>query len=154
VPLTVQVNGRPVLRLEHLLLDVNGTVTDRGALLPGVRERLDALRGILRPLLLTADTYGTLDEISATLGARARRVENGSEKADVVEQLGAEHCVAIGNGANDEAMLRAAALGIAILGPEGASPRTLHAADLVCPCILVALDLLTEPRALVATLRS
>lgn len=151
--LIVQIPGRSVLRLEHLLLDVNGTLTDRGLLLPGVRERLDALRSVLHPQLLTADTYGTLDQVRASLGLEARHVENGAEKAAVAQRLGAERCVAIGNGANDEPMLSAVALGIAILGPEGASPRTLMTADLVCPSVLTALDLLSEPRALAATLR-
>lgn len=152
--LVVQVPGLPALRLEHLLLDVNGTLTDHGVLLPGVRERLAALRDLLDVRLLTADTYGTADQIGTDLGLTAQRVQTGADKTAVAEQLGAQHCIAIGNGANDEPMLRAAALAIAILGPEGASPRALQTADLVCPGILVALDLLTDPRALVAGLRS
>jgi soluble P-type ATPase len=50
-------------------------------------------------------------------------------------------------------MLAAAALGIAVLGPEGASSTALRAADVVCPSILHALDLLLDDRALAATLR-
>ncbi len=50
-------------------------------------------------------------------------------------------------------MLAAAALGIAVPGPEGAAAVTLAAADVVAPDILVALDLLTHPQRLVATLR-
>jgi soluble P-type ATPase len=50
-------------------------------------------------------------------------------------------------------MLGEAALGIAVVGPEGAASASLAAADVVCGSILVALDLLLEPRALAATLR-
>jgi soluble P-type ATPase len=58
-----------------------------------------------------------------------------------------------GNGANDVLMIREAALGIAVVGPEGASGATVAAADLVCRSILEALDLVGEPQALAATLR-
>jgi len=51
-------------------------------------------------------------------------------------------------------MLQAAALGIAVIGPEGAAADTLHAADIVAPNIHAALDLLLHPLRVVATLRS
>jgi soluble P-type ATPase len=50
-------------------------------------------------------------------------------------------------------MLRAATLGIAVIGPEGAAGPTLVAADVVCRSVLDALDLLLDERALAATLR-
>jgi soluble P-type ATPase len=150
----VEVPGGPTLRLEHLLLDVNGTLTDRGRLIPGVAERLAALRAELDVRLLTADTYGTLPEVAAALGGVAsERVSDGRAKADTVGRLGAAGCVAVGNGANDERMLRAAVLGIAVLGPEGTSTRALTAADVACASVLDALDLLRDPVALTATLR-
>ncbi len=67
--------------------------------------------------------------------------------------LGPERCVAIGNGANDAAMLEAAALGIAVVGPEGAAASAVGNADVVCTSITDALDLLLDERALIATLR-
>ncbi len=51
------------------------------------------------------------------------------------------------------AMLAAAALGLAVIGPEGAHRGALTAADVVLRSIVDALDLLLEPRSLVATLR-
>jgi soluble P-type ATPase len=80
-------------------------------------------------------------------------VANGVGKVRIVEGLGPERCVAIGNGANDAAMLAASALGIAVVGPEGAAAAAVHAADVVCASIVVALDLLLDTRALIATLR-
>jgi P-type E1-E2 ATPase len=76
-----------------------------------------------------------------------------SQKAAFVRGLGAEHVVAIGNGANDAAMLQKAAIGIAVLGPEGLALEALLAADVVAPDILTALELLQDPARLVATLR-
>jgi soluble P-type ATPase len=153
VTLVVEIPGAGVLRLEHLLLDVNGTLTNRGAAIAGVAERLAAIAIVLEPRILSADTFGTLDEVAGLLDARAERVGSGEEKAAVVAALGADRCAAIGNGANDAAMLASAALGIAVVGPEGAAGAAVRAADVVCTSILDALDLLLDERALVATLR-
>jgi phosphoserine phosphatase len=53
-------------------------------------------------------------DVKGTLSARAefRRVESGRDKRAYVEALGAQCCVAIGNGRNDRLMLRAAGLGL------------------------------------------
>ncbi len=149
----VEIPGREPLALEHLLLDVNGTLTDRGVLVEGVAERLRAVGKELRIHLLSADTFGTLADVAASLGAQARRVESGEDKLHVVRELGSERCAAIGNGANDAAMLEAAALGVAVVGPEGAAAAAVHAADVVCGSIVHALELLLDERALRATLR-
>ncbi len=149
----VAVPGRTPLAIEHLILDVNGTLTDRGSLIDGVADRITRLRERLWVHLLSADTFGTLPALADHLGVDAERVDTGADKAAAAHRFGAASCAAIGNGANDEQVLRAVALGIAVIGPEGASPRTLAAADIVCATITDALDLLLDPRTLVATLR-
>jgi P-type E1-E2 ATPase len=153
VTIAVEIPGQGTLRLEHLVLDVNGTLTRGGELVEGVPERLARLEASLAVRLLSADTFGTLDEVSSLLGAPAERVSSGADKATVVERLGRERCAAVGNGANDAAMLAAAALGIAVVGPEGAAGAAVRAADVVCASIVDALDLLLDERLLVATLR-
>ena len=151
--LIVAVPGAAELRLEHLVLDVNGTLTDRGRLLDGVPERLRTVGSVLALHVVSSDTYGNAQEIAAGAGATFRRVAHGDEKRAVVERLGAAATAAIGNGRNDVAMLRAAALGIAVVGPEGANGGALAAADVVAGSIGAALDLLADPQALAATLR-
>ncbi len=151
---SADIPGRGPLALEHVVLDLNGTLTDRGALLPGVPEALGRVRRELRVHLLSADTFGRLEAVAAHLGVRAGTIADGEDKARFVRELGAERCAAIGNGANDRAMLEAAALGIAVLGPEGSAGVALAAADVVCASILDALALVVDPTALVATLRA
>jgi soluble P-type ATPase len=153
VGISVDIPGRGALTLEHLLLDVNGTLTNRGELLQGVAERLRSLSTRLDVELLSADTFGVLDSVSAELGVRFGIVTTGEEKARRVWELGAERCAAIGNGANDAAMLDVAGLGIAVVGPEGAAAAAVRAAEVVCASITDAFDLLLDERALVATLR-
>jgi soluble P-type ATPase len=154
MPLTVEIPGRETLVLDHLLLDQNGTLTNRGELIDGVAERLARVKADLHPHLLSADTFGTLEHLSTELDIEAHRVRTGAEKYRLLERLGLQGCVAIGNGANDERMLRAAALAIAVLGPEGTSTAAMMAAHIVCDSILHALDLLLDTRLLVATLRT
>lgn len=153
VTLSVSIPGRVELRLEHLVLDVNGTLTNRGELLDGVETRLGRLGDVLGVQLVSADTFGTLDSIAGRLQVGAVRAVTGEDKIQVLNQLGPERCAVVGNGANDVLVLEAAALGFAVLGPEGASAVALRSADVVCASVTDALDLLLDPKALAATLR-
>jgi len=149
--------GRGIIRLKHLVSDVNGTLAVDGRLLDGMVTRLTALRDRLELHLLTADTHGRQRQIDERLNLQAVRVTRGQEaeqKAAYVQRLGAEHVLAIGQGANDAAMLRAAAIGVCVLSAEGTAVETLLAADLVVPDIHTALDLIEHPLRLVASLRT
>jgi soluble P-type ATPase len=151
--LEIEIPSRPPLRLEHLLLDANGTLTNRGRLIPGVEARLTSLGRDLQLHVLSADTFGSAEAVAAQVGAAFRRVETGEDKGRYLAALGAGSSAAIGNGSNDARMLADAALGIAVLGPEGLAPAAVDAADILVPSVTAALDLLLEPRALAATLR-
>ena len=59
----------------------------------------------------------------------------------------------MGNGANDVSMLRECALGICVLGREGVAAEAMMASDVVTPDINAALDLLLNPKRLIASLR-
>ncbi len=141
------------IEIDHLLLDLNGTTTIWGRAAPGLAPRLGRLSAQLDIHLLSADTYGTLEETAATLGLAAAVVADGAAKLAFLEELGGRSCVAIGNGANDREMLAAARIGIAVAGREGASVAAIEAADVVCTSILDALDLLLDGSGLAATLR-
>lgn len=152
----ITIPGYKRLVLEHLVLDLNGTVALDGEVLPGVAERLAVLSASLTIHLITADTHGRAAEIGERFGLRLLPIQAGDEsgqKQAWVEYLGADRVVAIGNGVNDRGMLAAAALGIAVLGPEGLATAALQSADLVVNRIEDALDLLIRPYRLVATLR-
>ena len=150
----LEVPGRGRLSLANLLLDINGTLSDRGVLIPTVQPRLRKLADALTIHLLSADTFGTGEQIARRLGASFHRVSDGAAKLHHVERLDAERCAAIGNGTNDALMLERCALGIAVLGPEGTSGAAVRTADVVSRSIDEALDLLLSPQALVATLRA
>ena len=56
--LEIDISGYRLLRLEHLVLDYNGTLACDGGLLDGVKDRLEALADALHIHILTADTFG------------------------------------------------------------------------------------------------
>jgi P-type E1-E2 ATPase len=154
--LTVEIPGHGRLALDHLALDLNGTLALDGEVLPGVAERLAALSPNLQIHLLTADTRGRGAATAAALSISLHRLTPGDEAAQkraFVESLGAERVAAVGNGANDAEMLAVAALGVAVLGPEGLARAAWQNADLIVPDIGAALDLLLHPQQLIATLR-
>lgn len=149
--------GRGELRIQHLVLDVNGTLTLDGSLVDGLVRRIASLRDRISVRMITADTYGRQFKIDQQLGLAAVRLDGNQEeaeqKAEFIRSLGADLVAAIGQGANDAAMLKAAALGICVLSREGAAIETLLAADLVVPDIFAALDLFEKPMRILATLR-
>jgi P-type E1-E2 ATPase len=142
--------------LQHLVMDVNGTLAIDGQLMPGVAEKLSSLREHLTIHLLTADTHGRQSIIDRQLDLTATRITPGSEslqKADYVRRLGSERVAAMGQGANDAEMLAGARLGICVMSLEGVAKETLLACDLITPTILSALELLEKPMRIVASLR-
>lgn len=155
--LEVEIPGFGVLRVAHLVLDYNGTLAVDGRLLDGVAAELRALATQLQIHVLTADTFGLaqseLADLPVSLVILPVKAQAEAKLAHV-KRLGASAVVAIGNGRNNRKMLKAAALGIVIVQPEGAAAEAVAAGDLVSTSVLHALALLHNPRRLIATLRS
>ena len=152
----INIPGDRKLQLKHMVLDYNGTIACDGNLITGVKENLVALADKLKIHILTADTFGKarpgLEGIKCDLSIIAPDAQD-VRKLEYVKKLGAENAVCVGNGRNDQLMLKEAALGIAVILEEGAAVATLSAADIVCTHIVSALELLTNPLRLMATLR-
>jgi soluble P-type ATPase len=149
--------GYRVMHLQHLVMDYNGTLAQDGRLLEGVRPRLESLADRLHLHVITADTFGFVQEELASVKCDLAILpsdEQAPTKVDYVRNLGPERVAVIGNGRNDRLMLEAAELGIAVVQGEGASFEALSAADVVIPDILSALDMLLFTKRLIATLRS
>jgi soluble P-type ATPase len=154
--ISLTIPGRGDYELEHLVMDVNGTIAVDGLLIEGLAKKIGALRDRLTIHLLTADTHGKQSVIDQQLGLTAVRIAQGGEslqKADYVNKLGCEKVVAIGQGSNDAEMLEIARLGICVMSAEGVAKEALLAADLVVPNIVYGLELLEKPLRIVASLR-
>jgi len=156
VMIEISIPGRGTLQLEYLVSDVNGTLAVDGVLMDGLAQRIASIRDRLTVHLLTADTHGRQAGIDQQLNLTATRLTGGNEqeqKRAYVKKLGSEKVIAIGQGANDAAMLKEAALGICVMSQEGTATETLLSADILVPNIFVAFDLLDKPLRIVATLR-
>ena len=153
----VNIPGYKVLRIEHLVLDHNGTLAVDGILIEGVKKRLEELSRVLQIHVVTADTFGKARSQLEGIPCELTVLPTGDQdlgKLAFVKRLGSDRTACIGNGRNDCLMLKEAALGIAVILAEGAAAVTLNSADVVCTSILSALELLQNPLRLTATLRS
>ena len=153
----IDIPGYGLLRVDHLVMDYNGTLAVDGSLADGVKASLNRLAAHIKLHVITADTFGKaakgLEGIDCTLQILTGP-DHGAAKRDFVKTLGATETVSMGNGRNDRQMLEISQLGIAVMLEEGTAMETVMAADIVCPSILSALSLLENPLRLKATLRS
>jgi soluble P-type ATPase len=152
----IEIPGKGVLRLENLLIDLNGTLATDWVIVPKIKEKINALSRKLKIFILSADTLGTLKETTKGIKADLIRVSGQStsrKKAEVFHHVEPSKTAVIGNGHNDLFILKEARIGIAVIGHEGASVKALLASDIVVKDIADALELFMHPVRITATLR-
>lgn len=152
----VDIPGYKKIEIEHVVFDYNGTLATDGKLQSGVKEAIQSLSHESIVHVITADTFGIVEKEMMGMDIQLiviPKEKQAEAKRDYVRQLGAGRTMAVGNGANDGAMLREAALGIAVLGDEGLAAAALTSADIVVKDILDLFGYFKTPDRLVATLR-
>ena len=154
--ISIDIPGWGNMEIENVVLDLNGTLAADGRIPLDVKKKISALAGRLKIYVLTADTQGTATEEIREMKVELVKVEGEDSKEGkfiFLKSLDLEKTVAMGNGNNDELILKEAALGIAILGDEGISVTALKQADIMVKNISDAFDLFLKPKRLIATLR-
>jgi soluble P-type ATPase len=154
--LNIQIPGRELLTLNHLVLDYNGTIAEDGNIIGGIRPRLAELSKDLSIYVITADTHGTAAKKCEGLPLQVLTfptTEVGKIKAEEVTKMEGG-VITIGNGFNDIQMSDAADLSICVIGREGCCGALLAHTDVVVTSIEDALDLLLKTGRLRATLRT
>lgn len=140
------------LNLKYLILDYNGTIAKDG--LPLINKATcKTLADHYKIYVLSGNTF---DNIQNHLEGYALQVvisPDKTSKKDFVNQLGPQQCIAIGNGAIDVDMLKAAGLAMAVIGPEGCASQAILNADLVVHNIQDAFDIILDPTKLIASLK-
>lgn len=152
----LKISGYGEFQIEHVVFDLNGTLAVDGLISEDVRLRIRELGERLNVIIASADIHGNLQALANSLGVEHLKPGPGTttrRKLALVKRLGPASTVAIGNGASDAEMLREAAIGIAVIGPEGASPKALLSADIIVNDISDALDCLLNSLRMTATLR-
>ena len=143
-------------KIENLAFDFNGTLATGGEVPEKVIKKLNSLTTNFKVYILTADTFGTVREMVNELDIEVAIIEKGDGtnfKRDYIQKIGNNETIAIGNGNNDRLMLEEAAIGIALIGNEGAAIKTILNSDLVLNNIFDVFQLLEEPERLIASLR-
>ena len=144
------------LDIDTLFLDFNGTIAVDGIIPAGVKQRLTALAALFRIYILTADTNGNAKDQCEGLPVILQTFPTGNAreyKKELIKATGSKHCAAMGNGRNDELMLKEAALSIAIMDKEGMYGRLFKEADLCVRSMQDGLDLFLYPNRIIAGLR-
>lgn len=152
----IDIPGYKRLDLNTLLLDYNGTIAIDGCIPDSVKTRIFELANEFHIVVLTADTHGTAKKQCEGLPLEIHTFPVGDAadyKEAVLKQFGAENCVCIGNGRNDIKMFKEAALSIAIIGIEGVCGTLLKESDICVTSIEDGLDLLLNPKRIIADLR-
>src|SRR5262245_59124302 len=99
--LAINIPGYRALRLEHLVLDYNGTLACDGELLAGVRERLAVLARTLCIHILTGDTFGKAREQLVGVPCDLCILPADGQdrrKLEYIQRLGPPTTVCVGNG--------------------------------------------------------
>lgn len=145
------------LNLTNAIFDFNGTLATEGQLIDGIAGRLNLLSERINLHIITGDSFGKAKSELADIKCKLTILpaENQATlKKDYLYELGPSTTLAVGNGRNDQYMLNDAALGIAVIGEEGAAKEAIQAAKISMPNIHCVLDSLLHQKRLIATLRS
>jgi len=155
--LEIELPNKEKICLKYLVSDFTGTLSVDGILVSGVKEKLNEIAKFLEIHILTADTFKKAKQALEGINAKLVILNPGDEdiqKEKYIEQLGKQWVIALGNGRNDKRMLKEAKIGIAIMLEEGCAVETLLNADIIVKSVLDALDLILNPKRLIAILRS
>jgi soluble P-type ATPase len=154
--ISIEIPGWGNIGIENIVLDLNGTIATDGKIPLEVKEKITSLVEKIKIYILTADTQGTAAEEVRDISVELIRISEEKskvEKFEFLKKLNLENTVVIGNGNNDQLILKEAALGIVVLGDEGMSISAMKNADVVVKDVSNALDLFLKPKRLIATLR-
>lgn len=152
----IEIPGYRTLILDYLVLDYNGTIAVDGGVPDDVRERLKQLTEQFNICVVTADTHGNARTACEGLPVKILTFPSADAahaKKEIVEGLGPERCVCVGNGRNDVLMCRIAGLAVAVMDAEGMYGPLAAEADICVRSMQEGLDLLMKEKRLIATLR-
>lgn len=152
----IEIPGYKKLSLDYLVLDYNGTIAVDGSIPEDMKERLRQLARRFRIFVVTADTHGNAGAMCEDLPVEIRTFPSADAahaKKEIVERLGPERCVCVGNGRNDVLMCRIAGLSLAVMDAEGVYGPLVTEADVCVRSMQEGLDLLMKEKRLIATLR-
>ncbi|WP_050608130.1 HAD family hydrolase [Clostridium niameyense] len=153
---SINIQGRETLNIKNIVFDYNGTIAVDGILNEYVKKNLVELSKKFNIYILTADTYGNVQQQCRDLPIKIETFPKGNAtkyKKDFVHSLDSKNTVVVGNGMNDIEMFKEAVLSVAVIGEEGCAGRLLLESDIVVKDINSAFILFQNTNRIIATLR-
>ncbi|SCG81838.1 hypothetical protein DW1_0217 [Proteiniborus sp. DW1] len=155
--LIYNIPGRDRIEIENVVFDYNGTVAVDGKLIDDARELILKLKEYVNIYILTADTYGTVESQCKELGVKVATFPKemaSLSKKEIVEGLGPEKTICVGNGFNDIEMFKICKISVAVMENEGCSGKLLSYSDIVTKSIKDAIEIILSENRMKATLRN
>lgn len=153
----ILVPGLKPFEITQVVVDYNGTIAVDGKIPMELKAKLAKLSKLVPITVLTADTHGTAKAECEPLGLAVRTFPQESAaacKKEIVEELGPDNVACLGNGFNDIPMFKIARLSIGVLDVEGICGALLPHATILCRSSAEAIDLLLNPKRIIADLRT
>lgn len=153
----LKIPGWETIEIKDVVFDYNGTIAIDGKLIDGVAESINELADDMNFHVITADTFGSVENELANINCKIVKIPKGnqdSSKLDYLLKLGKEKTLCVGNGKNDKLMLKQSIIGIALIQEEGACVESILAADIVCTSVMDVFAFFKTPDRIKATLRN
>lgn len=142
--------------IENVVFDYNGTLAAGGRIIDGIKEKLVDISRLVNLYIITADTFGTVGENFKDVDVEVKIIskDNGTiDKLNFVKELGSDRTIAVGNGNNDELMLKESIIGVSVIGEEGLATKALLASDIVLRDVKDLFEMIKNKGRIIATLR-
>jgi soluble P-type ATPase len=153
--ISIERPGQSNLEIEFILVDFEGTLASDRRVHPKAKDKINLLSKRAKIYILAKGEKDLVkDRLRKVKAEITYFAEAGASqgKLDLLRQLSAARCVAIGNGVEDVPMIQESGFGICTMSKEGTSAEAIKNADLVFMDILDALDFLLKPLRQRATL--
>lgn len=153
----IEIPNSETIELKNIVFDYNGTIAIDGELIEGVQTYIDELSSNFDFYVITADTYGSVEQQLQNTKCKVIKIEKDFQdikKLDFIKKIGSVNTLSVGNGRNDRLMLKESILGIGILQDEGICTETLMNSDILVKSIFDVFEFLKNKNRLVATLRN
>ncbi len=140
--------------IKNIVLDFNGTIAKDGKIKEKIPYYFQKLSKQFEIYVITSDTHGSAAAQLKNLPVKLKILTSQNhtkEKADFIKKL--QNTFAIGNGNNDSLMLKEATIGVCVIEDEGAATKSIINSDIVTKSTYDALELLLNPKRIIATLR-
>ena len=152
----VEIPGFKKVDVKNVVFDYNGTLAKDGKLKDSTKELLKKVCEKFTVFVITADTFGSVQKELKDFNLNIKILHSDNhtkEKESFIKSFKDGDVVSFGNGNNDALMLKASSISIAIIEGEGCSKEALLNSTLICKDIDDAINLLLNPKRLIATLR-